>query len=755
MYVVPDLGVGGAERHVTTLMPNLDRDRFEPAVVCIGAEGALFADLAETDVPSVAFGRSKRQALPALTELVREFRRFAPDVVITRGYNAELLGRVAAIITGVRHNVMWVHNCGDTEPRTKARRIADRILDRWTSAYFGVARTQISYMVDDLHYPERKIDIIYNGVDPSLFDTGRNRSAVTEFGIAESSPVVGILAAMRPEKDHANFLAAARRVLSTIPDAKFLVVGDGPERAHIEATARDLGVDDSVVFTGSRSDVAALLAAMDVFVLSSYSVECFPMALLEAMACGLPAVCTAVGGVPEMIDDGVTGFLVRARDADALGDKLVEILSDRSVLEAMGKAARSRVESEFSLATSVAAAESALERLVGSAPSSPKRPIRLTVVLDLTFVGGAEVLLLNLFKTFDPAVVTPRLVCIREAGPLADDFRAAGFEVTVLPRRGKLGLGRIPRLVKAFREDDTDAVMVMHHHRAALALGPLAARAAGVPARLVAAHDMDLTSVGKRVLPKWAVSELAVSNSLVLLSPAQGEYLRREEGVGRRPWQSIRETVIPNGISLPPVRTEDDRRAARALLQTSDSTFVVGIVARLSEQKAHHVLFEAFARATTARPDSLLVVVGTGEREAELRALANTLNISDRTRFLGVRRDVSELLPGLDVSCLSSVHEGVPLILIESMAAGVPVVATDCGSVADIVTDGEQGFVVPVGDVAAFSDRLTLLASDRSLAQRLGSSGRSRAETEFSIADTARKYERLLTELVAKGRAHV
>ena len=135
---------------------------------------------------------------------------------------------------------------------------------------------------------------------------------------------------------------------------------------------------------------------------------------------------------------------------------------------------------------------------------------------------------------------------------------------------------------------------------------------------------------------------------------------------------------------------------------------------------------------------------------AELRDLARELGIGSRTIFLGIRRDVPDLLPGLDVACLSSVHEGVPITLIEAMAAGLPIVATDCGSVRDMVEDGEQGFVVPVGDVENFADRLRILANDEALRTRLGKSGRARAESEFRIQNTARKYEELLTDVLAR-----
>ena len=144
-------------------------------------------------------------------------RNFAPDVVITRGYNAEMLGRIAAWLTRVPHNVVWVHNCGETEPRGAVRRIADRLLDRVTSAYFGVARAQIDYMVNDLKYSPDKIQIIHNGVDPDGFQWTDERSAVSELGIGKSDKVVGILAALRPEKDHENFLRAARLVVDRIP----------------------------------------------------------------------------------------------------------------------------------------------------------------------------------------------------------------------------------------------------------------------------------------------------------------------------------------------------------------------------------------------------------------------------------------------------------------------------------------------------------------------------------------------------------
>jgi glycosyltransferase involved in cell wall biosynthesis len=748
-YVVPDLGIGGAERHVTTLMSRLDRERFDPMVICLGRQGELFASLAASDVPAVALGRTRREAFACLIDLVRTFREASPDVVVVRGYNAEVLGRVAAVLAGVPRVIVWVHNCGDLQPRGVLRRICDVALDPVTDAYFGVARAQVPYLVRELRYSPRKVRIIHNGVDSSLFTGAVDGDLKAQLGLPEHEPVVGILAALRPEKDHETFLRAASLVSERNPTARFMIVGDGPRREALEALAEELGIRDRVMFTGARNDVAAVLAVMDVFVLSSFTIECFPMALLEAMASSRPAVCTAVGGVPELLHDGVTGYLVPPRDPTALAERLSSLIESGQQRRQFGAAARARVEAEFTVERSVQEAEWQISGIAKRRPGAvAPGPVRLALVLDETFVGGVELLMLEVFKNFDPRVVEPRLICLRTAGPLAADYRAAGFRVDVMGHRGRFDPRTLSRLVKALHQRGTDAVLVTHHNRASLALGRLAARLSGVPVNLVAVHDMDLTRVGKRCLPRWAVATLRASDALVLLSPSQGEYLHREEQVGRHPWSRIKEVVIPNGVVTKPLPDGSERAAARAGLGLSADDFVVGIVARLSAQKAHHVLFEAFAGLRKGHSHARLVVVGGGDREIELRILAARLGLEDSVLFTGVRRDVPALLPAFDVSCLSSVHEGVPIAAIESMAVGIPMVVTDCGALRDMIVDGEHGFIVPVGDSSAMAERLVALADDSKLRQRLGESARSRVQQMYRIEQTARGYEDLLVSLV-------
>ena len=367
LFVVPDLRVGGAERHVTTLLPRLDPDRFAASVVCIGKEGELFEDLraAGIDARALHLG-GKWRAARALAELISIMRRDRPDVVVVRGYNAEILGRIAARAAGVGHIILWAHNIGDPKPRSVIRSVVDRALTGRTSAYFGVAEAQRRYLTDDLGYPGDRIRIIHNGVDPALFEVGTDREVLAELGWADADQVVGILAELSPIKDHDTFLRAARLVVRELPGARFLVIGDGARRGALEQLSAELGISANVHFTGVRRDVGRLLRAIDVFALSSVTVECFSIALLEAMACARPAVCTAVGGIPEMIVDGETGFLVPPGDPERLAARLLEVLSNPGLAQRMGRAARDRVATEFSLDHSVGAAQHAIEEVTRS-----------------------------------------------------------------------------------------------------------------------------------------------------------------------------------------------------------------------------------------------------------------------------------------------------------------------------------------------------------------------------------------------------
>jgi glycosyltransferase involved in cell wall biosynthesis len=193
--------------------------------------------------------------------------------------------------------------------------------------------------------PRERIRLVYEGVPDRPPQPG-GQAALGELGIPEGAVVVGKVAALADHKDHMTFLAAAARVAERLPETRFLIVGDGELRSRVEARVRELGLTGRCVLTGFRTDMDRLIPALTVFCLSSH-MEGLGTSLLDAMCFSRPIVATAAGGIPEAVEDGVTGRLVPVKNPEALAAALVDVLSDTARQRAMGAAGRQRFEERF------------------------------------------------------------------------------------------------------------------------------------------------------------------------------------------------------------------------------------------------------------------------------------------------------------------------------------------------------------------------------------------------------------------------
>jgi glycosyltransferase involved in cell wall biosynthesis len=192
---------------------------------------------------------------------------------------------------------------------------------------------------------------IPTGVDLERFhpDSADRSKARRALGVHAEGPVVGVVAYLRQDKGHAVLLEAFPQILESYPECSLVVVGDGPERLNLESLAKRLGIERSVRFVGLREDIPILLPGFDIFCQPSLRNEGVPQSVLQAGAAGLPVVSTEVGGIPEAVVHGETGFLVAPGDAGALADRLSALLAGRELRREMGEAARRHVSGAFSV----------------------------------------------------------------------------------------------------------------------------------------------------------------------------------------------------------------------------------------------------------------------------------------------------------------------------------------------------------------------------------------------------------------------
>ncbi|GAA4428826.1 glycosyltransferase [Bremerella cremea] len=340
MFLVTSMPVGGAETLLVNLIRRMDRSRFAPELCCMKELGPLGVVM-EQEVPTFHKMLSSKYDLRVVSRLSELFRVREIDAVVTVGAGDKMFwGRLCAWLAGVPVIASAIHSTGWPDSINLLNRRLTSITDR----FIGVAAPHGKHLVEVEGFPTEKVTVIPNGIDTDRFvvDPEVRRRVRDEWRVRDDTAVSGIVAALRPEKDHALFLNAAARVVKRCPRSHFVIVGDGPERPAIEALRDELGLQDHVTMMGSRSDVPDLLCGMDTFVLTSKN-EASPVSILEAMSCQLPIVAPRVGSIPDAVDDGINGLLVEASSLDETADAMIALSQGANLRAEMGAAAREKV----------------------------------------------------------------------------------------------------------------------------------------------------------------------------------------------------------------------------------------------------------------------------------------------------------------------------------------------------------------------------------------------------------------------------
>ncbi|MGD9946375.1 MAG: glycosyltransferase [Burkholderiaceae bacterium] len=346
-YVVNSLNPGGTERLVVDMSRAFSRD-FDVEVLCLDEPGEWAGPLRDGGIPVHCLWRQGGLDLSMPVRLARHFRRTRPDIVHAHQCTPWFYAALARLLFPGPRLLLEEHGRFYPEADKLLRRLVNRLLIRpLTHRFVAVSADIRERLVRYEGLEHSRIEVIYNGVrPPPAMDPAARARLRAELGFGEQDFVVGTVGRFDPIKNLPMLVAALAGVRQRHPDVRGLLVGDGPERGRIQRLAADRG-DHGIVFTGHRDDARRLVQCMDLFVLASLS-EGTSMALLEAMSAGVPAAVTAVGGNPEIVVDGVTGWLVPSGDEQALAAALEQARSNPALRRERGLAGQRRFAEQFS-----------------------------------------------------------------------------------------------------------------------------------------------------------------------------------------------------------------------------------------------------------------------------------------------------------------------------------------------------------------------------------------------------------------------
>jgi glycosyltransferase involved in cell wall biosynthesis len=369
--------------------------------------------------------------------------------------------------------------------------------------------------------------------------------------------------------------------------------------------------------------------------------------------------------------------------------------------------------------------------------------LKVCIILPKLQIGGAEMHVLSLLKQIDPERFAVSLMCLspgdsrmeEEAGRCVESFVTVHFRW----RRCLVSFAKMTRFLKAGRFD------VVHCHLPlADSLGRLAGWFAGVPVLLTTEHGKFLWKplyylAFERMLVPITDMRICVSRDIL-------EIRRRREGTPER-----KLVYIPNAVDTVRFRSPSRGRASVAAEFGWDPAHPIVIaVGRLEPEKNYELFIQAIDRIRPRFPSIECLLAGDGKRRAALASLVGSLGLGPHVVFAGVRADIPDLLGAADVFVLSSLKEGLPVSLLEAMAAGKGIVATSVGGIPETIRDGENGFLVPSGDVEALAGGIASLLADEGLRVRLGRSAREDVERDYDLKNVVRRIESLYEETYRK-----
>lgn len=344
LHLITELEPAGAEVLLVNIVKNLDRRKYNISVGYIYGQGTLTGELREAGIEAYDLSRNGKIDPLVIIKLFCLIRKKKIQIIHTHLVHASIIGRIAAKLAGVKSIITTRHYVYYHKEKSLVNWV-ERKTAVFNNNFIAISNAVKEYMVNREKYEPDRITMIYNSVDLGLFDS-RDRDVIPR----NNNFLIGSVGRLHPSKGYDTLLKSMPQVIEKFPQVKLMIAGNGTEKAHLEKLCTQLHISDKVIFLGRKTpeEIRNLLREINLFVLVS-NWEGFGLAVVEAMASGLAVVTTKVGGLPEIVENGRTGFLVPPVQPHALAEKMIRLLKDQKLSMEMGKQGRKRAAAFFSL----------------------------------------------------------------------------------------------------------------------------------------------------------------------------------------------------------------------------------------------------------------------------------------------------------------------------------------------------------------------------------------------------------------------
>ena len=724
---------GGAERQVYELIKRIDTNTFKITLYVLHHKN-IPKEIQALNIPVTGLGIKKiygSKGIFAGFKFSKQLKKEEIDILMTYHFGSDIWGAIFGKMAGIPVIISCRRDEGFWRKKTHIR--AYRITNSWLKKILAVSEGVKRIAIEQEKVRPEKIQVVYNGVDQNKFDTPYDSNAKkTEINLPHNAKIIGCVGNLKPIKGHIFFIEAADMVVRKFPDVHFVLIGEDELAGSLQSKVKSLGIENNFHFLGKRSDIPELLQIMDICVLPSLS-EGLSNVLLEYMASGKPVIATNAGGNREVIANDSNGILVAAQDPRAIAKQIIRLLEDKDFADRLGKKAKETIKEKFTIAAQIKRVEEIVIQLSRKKMPQKDTELKIAHLISSSGLYGAEKVMLAICSKMNYNSYTSWVVNVHNSHnphqEVLDEAQRFRLPTYTLESKGRFDIKTVYALSEFLKEHTID-ILHTHNYKANL-LGLLAARKAKINT-VATIHGYIGNTQKLKLYEIFDRFILRFFNKIVLVDDTLKKWFKNGQG---------KYTVINNGAQIqenvPVNEASPDKHE-----------LVIGTIGRLSPEKGHRYLLEAFSKIQKEFPQARLLIVGDGSLRSDLENLANTLGIREKVTFAGFQRDVYAYYSLIDIYVLPSLIEHFPLTVLEAMSYKKAIVATNTGGTSDLIKDRTTGLLITPGSSEEIYKAISIYLNIPPLRKALGENAWQFVKENYSLEKMVNSYKKTYAEVM-------